>query len=95
MKGLVVTFFSLLAIAVIVVLSGEEYLWTPVAKTSALRTGFSIGSASSLTACAVTFRVSRTFVVSILASASRMGKATAFQARRIARAPSLYTFSSV
>jgi hypothetical protein len=78
MKGLVVTFFSLLAIAVIIVSSGEEYLWTPVVKTSALRTGFSIRSASSFTAYTVTFRVSRTFVVSILASASRIGKATAF-----------------
>jgi hypothetical protein len=73
-----VTFFSLLAIAVIVVSSGEEYLWTLVVKISALRIGFSIGSASSFAACTVTFRVSRTFVVSILASASRMGKVTAF-----------------
>jgi hypothetical protein len=73
-----VTFFSLLAIAVIIVSSGEEYLWTLVAKTSALRTGFSIGSASSFTVYTVTFRVSRTFMVSILASALRIGKATAF-----------------
>jgi hypothetical protein len=80
MKGLVMTFFSLLAIAVIIVLSGEEYLWTLVVKTSALRTGFSIGSTSSFTTYTVTFCVSRTFVVSILASASRIGKATAFQA---------------
>jgi hypothetical protein len=73
-----VTFFSLLAIAVIIVLSGEEYLRILVVKTSALRTEFSIGSASNFTAYTVTFRVSRTFIVSILALASRIGKVTAF-----------------
>jgi hypothetical protein len=87
-------FFSLLATPVIVVLSGEEYLWTPMVWTKALRAGLLSGSASSFTAYAITFRASRTFIASILASALRIGRATAFQARSIARAPSLYTFSS-
>jgi hypothetical protein len=73
-----VIFFSLPVIIVIVILSGEEYLWTPIVWTRALRTRLLSGSASSLTAYAVTFRTSRTFVASILASASRIGRVTAF-----------------
>jgi hypothetical protein len=88
-RGLVVIFFSLPATSAIIISSGEEYLWIPVVWTRALRAGLLSGSASSLTACAVTFRVSRTFVASVFASALRIGRATAFQARSIARAPSL------
>jgi hypothetical protein len=58
-------------------------------------TGFSIRSVSSFTAYATTFRVNLTFILSMLASASRIGQATAFYTLRIARAPRRYTLSSL
>ena len=67
----------------------------PFVQTRALRARLSIGSVSSLITCATTFRVNHTLVALRLALASRIGKATAFQALRIAQALSLYTFLSV
>jgi hypothetical protein len=63
--------------------------------TIAFHIGFSIGSISSLTVCAITFYINFTLVRSILASALSISRATTFYALRIARAPSLYTLSSL
>jgi hypothetical protein len=71
------------------------YLLTLSVLGTTLLTGLLFGSAISCIAYAITFRSRRSLVVSRYASASKIGKATFFQARSVVLAPSLWTLSSV
>jgi hypothetical protein len=75
------------------VLSGDIYRLTLRACGSAFLAGLLVGSDISFTVCAITFLSSRSFVGSRYASASRIGRDTAFHARSIILAPSLWNFS--
>jgi hypothetical protein len=75
-------------------LRGDMYRQTSRACSRAFLAGLLFGSDMSLTVCAITFLSRRSLVGSRKASASRIGSDTAFHARRISLAPSLWTFSS-